>query len=118
MVLVPVPTFEKVTVPVPVPLVKKLRFRFHNTARKCDLFYPSWIPDPGVKKALDPGSGSETLDPMYALLLCGAGRNINGSAKLPDQNPCVLDSVVDPNSDPPDPHVFGPPGSGSTSQRY
>ncbi len=25
-------------------------------------------------------------------------------------------SVVDP--DPPDPHVFGPPGSGSTSQSY
>jgi hypothetical protein len=28
----------------------------------------------------------------------------------------VCDSVPDP--DPPDPHVFGPPGSGSTSQRY
>ncbi len=27
-------------------------------------------------------------------------------------------SVVDPNPDPPDPHVFGPPGSGSISQRY
>ncbi len=25
-------------------------------------------------------------------------------------------SVADP--DPPDPHIFGPPGSGSTSQRY
>jgi hypothetical protein len=24
-------------------------------------FYPSWIPDPGVKKAPDPGSGSATL---------------------------------------------------------
>jgi hypothetical protein len=24
----------------------------------------------------------------------------------------------DPNPDPPDPHVFGPPRSGSTSQRY
>jgi hypothetical protein len=32
-----------------------------------------------------------------------------------DNNP-----VVDPdlNPDPPDPHVFGPPGSGSISQRY
>ncbi len=35
--LVPVPTFQQVTDPVPVPLVKKLRFlrfrfRFHNTA--------------------------------------------------------------------------------------
>jgi hypothetical protein len=27
----------------------------------------------------------------------------------------ALHSVADPN---PDPHVFGPPGSGSTSQRY
>ncbi len=29
-------------------------------------------------------------------------------------------SVPDPNPDPgsPDPHVFGPPGSGSISQRY
>jgi hypothetical protein len=27
-------------------------------------------------------------------------------------------SVADPNPDPPDPHVFGPPGSGSTGQRY
>jgi hypothetical protein len=26
-------------------------------------------------------------------------------------------SVPDPNPDPTDPHVFGPPGSGSTSQR-
>jgi hypothetical protein len=32
----------------------------------------------------------------------------------------VFTSVADPdpNPDPPDPHVFGPPGSGSTSQRY
>jgi hypothetical protein len=31
----------------------------------------------------------------------------------------VLFSVADPDLDPPDPHVFGPPGSGtgSTSQR-
>jgi hypothetical protein len=29
-------------------------------------FYPSRIPDPGVKKALDPGSGSATLK-KYAL---------------------------------------------------
>ncbi len=29
----------------------------------------------------------------------------------------VWDSGADPNPDP-DPHVFGPPGSGSTSQRY
>jgi hypothetical protein len=30
----------------------------------------------------------------------------------------ILTSVADPDPDPPDPHVFGPPGSGSTSQRY
>jgi hypothetical protein len=32
----------------------------------------------------------------------------------------VVSSVLDPNPDPPDPHVFGPPGSGSisTCQRY
>jgi hypothetical protein len=29
--------------------------------------------------------------------------------------PSVVDP--DPNPDPPDPHVFGPPGSGSPSQR-
>ncbi len=32
------------------------------------------------------------------------------------ENPLFLTSVADP--DPPDPHVFGPPGSGSISQRY
>jgi hypothetical protein len=31
---------------------------------------------------------------------------------------CVTTSVPDPNPDPPDPHVFGPPDSGSISQRY
>ncbi len=30
----------------------------------------------------------------------------------------VKTSVADPDPDPPDPHVFGPPGSGYTSQRY
>ena len=32
----------------------------------------------------------------------------------------LITSVADPNPDPdpPDPRVFGPPGSGSTSQRY
>jgi hypothetical protein len=30
----------------------------------------------------------------------------------------IQSSVVDPDPDPPDPRVFGPPGSGSTSQRY
>ncbi len=26
--------------------------------------------------------------------------------------------IIVPDPDPPDPHVYGPPGSGSTSQRY
>jgi hypothetical protein len=30
----------------------------------------------------------------------------------------VADPDPNPDPDPPDPHVFGPPGSGSTSQRY
>ncbi len=30
----------------------------------------------------------------------------------------VCSSVADPDPDPPDPHVFGPPGSESTTQRY
>ncbi len=30
----------------------------------------------------------------------------------------IVASVPEPDPDPPDPHVFGPPGSGSTSQRY
>ncbi len=35
------------------------------------------------------------------------------------QNTIILESsVADPNPDLPDPHVFGPPGSGSISQRY
>jgi hypothetical protein len=29
-----------------------------------------------------------------------------------------IGEVSVPDPDPPDPHVFGPPGSGSTSQRY
>ncbi len=58
-----------------------------------------------------------------------------GSVADPDPNPDPPDPHVfgppgsgstgsvadpDPNPDPPDPHVFGPPGSGSgsTSQRY
>jgi hypothetical protein len=38
---------------------------------------------------------------------------------VPDQDP-NQDPDPNPNPDPPDPHVFGPPrsGSGSTSQRY
>ncbi len=35
-----------------------------------------------------------------------------------NKNIGLVSSVADPNPDPPDPHVFGPPGSGSISQRY
>jgi hypothetical protein len=41
------------------------------------------------------------------------------SSSVPDPNPDPNpDSNPDPNPDPPDPHVFGPHGSGSISQRY
>ncbi len=34
-------------------------------------FYPSRIPDPGVKKAPDPGSGSATLiTPNFLFVIC------------------------------------------------
>jgi hypothetical protein len=59
-------------------------------------FYISLNTDQVVKKALDPGSGSATLHDIV-------------------RNMFIFFSVVDPD---PDPHVFGPPGSGSTSQRY
>ncbi len=31
---------------------------------------------------------------------------------------CILDLDPKPDTDPPDQHVFGPPGSGSTSKSY
>jgi hypothetical protein len=53
----------------------------------------------GSKKhwILGPGSGSATLQ---------HGKKKNN----------VICSVVDPDPDPPDPHVFGPPGSGPDPQ--
>jgi hypothetical protein len=36
----------------------------------------------------------------------------------PPHSRIYVDPDLNPNSDPPDPHVFGPPGSGSTTQRY
>ncbi len=43
--------------------VSKLRnmIRVVSSRIRILIFYPSWIPDPGVKKAPDPGSGSATL---------------------------------------------------------
>jgi hypothetical protein len=35
-----------------------------------------------------------------------------------EECPTVSGSVGDPDPDPQDPYVFGPPGSGSFSQRY
>ncbi len=62
----------------------------------------SRIPDPGVKKAPDPGSGSATLPPrpqkFYPLFLEIFIINL------------VWHSVADPY---PNPYVFGPLGSGS-----
>ncbi len=46
---------------------------------------------------------------------CGPGVG-RGAAGGRDER--LPGSVADPNPDPPDPHVFGPPGSGSISQRY
>jgi hypothetical protein len=48
----------------------------------------------------------ETLESVYDILkkLC--------------RRPSQESSVADPNPDPPDPHVFGPHGSGSISQSY
>jgi hypothetical protein len=42
------------------------------------------------------------------------------SVRAADEVALMKGSVADPdpNPDPPDPRVFGPPGSGSTSQRY
>ncbi len=37
--------------------------------------------------------------------------------KVPNLS-CVIVSISVPDPDPPDPHVFGPPGSGSTSLRF
>ncbi len=41
-----------------------------------------------------------------------------GSSSTKAVKPSSAGSVPDPNPDPPDPRVFWPPGSGSTSQRY
>jgi hypothetical protein len=44
----------------------------------------------------------------------------HGRAHRPGE-PCAKQSTVFcsvPDTDPPDPHVYGPPGSGSISQRY
>jgi hypothetical protein len=49
---------------------------------------------------------------------CGNVSKINGGGGGLGTNRAGISSVVDPDPDPPDPHVFGPPGSGSTSQRY
>jgi hypothetical protein len=52
-----------------------------------------------LPKTFENGNGNKMGNPRF-------------SAYLPKT------SVVDPDPDPPDPHVFGPPGSGSTLQRY
>ena len=54
------------------------------------------------------------------LLIRMQPRNVQGPELQQCQQNCALSSVADPNPnlDSPDPHVFGPPGSGSISQRY
>jgi hypothetical protein len=56
---------------------------------------------------------------MQCLLKCNSKNSPDDLCKLC----CVIfspicTSVADPDLDPTDPHVFGPPGSGSVSQRY
>jgi hypothetical protein len=48
------------------------------------------------------------------LLKIKAVLRIHMFLSFPDPDPLFRDSVPDP----PDPHVFGPPGFGSISQRY
>jgi hypothetical protein len=50
---------------------------------------------------------------FYQCSVTGAGTRIVRTATF-----CLSGSVADSNPDPPDPHVFGPPGSGYISQRY
>jgi hypothetical protein len=45
-----------------------------------DFFYPSWIPDPGVKKAPDPGSGTRL--PTVSIFGIRYGIFHQGSATL------------------------------------
>ncbi len=47
------------------------------------IFYPSLIPDPGVKKAPDPGSGSATLNYLHFLELCSYFTLILENCHLP-----------------------------------
>jgi hypothetical protein len=82
-------------------------------------FHPSRIPDPGVKKAPDPGSGSLTLwiwilsrssdcgDVPYVYL-----RTDNSVRKYYSRKAVlrIRNRILT--------YVFGPPGSGSVSQRY
>ncbi len=71
------------------------------------------IPDPGVKKAPDPGSGSATLIFLDKILKF---KSFSVSVQILCYKKSVLRIWIrDP--DPPDPHVFGS-GSGSISQRY
>jgi hypothetical protein len=44
------------------------------------VFYPSRIPDPGVKKALDPGSGSATLVIVCGLMVIVLGAKVFSAA--------------------------------------
>jgi hypothetical protein len=68
-----------------------------STGSTC--FWASWILSQRYGSGSCSGSGSEFLLNL-----------IRQSA--------FVSSVADPNPDPPDPYVIGPPGSGAISQRY
>jgi len=75
--------------------VLRIRIRIHGST----CFWASWILSQRYGSGSCSGSGSEFLLNL-----------IRQSA--------FVSSVADPNPDPPDPYVIGPPGSGAISQRY
>jgi hypothetical protein len=65
--------------------------------------------------SLVPEEGEESSVRVHSLLLSAASPYLAGLlGGAGDHTVCLPGSVADPNSDPdqPDPHVFGPPGSG------
>jgi hypothetical protein len=68
-------------------------------------FLPSWIPDPGVKKAPNPGSGSATL--LYIVFFLWIELNISEFPILCKKVACVEYDLAPPP--PPSPSCSSPP---------
>jgi hypothetical protein len=82
--------------------------------------YPSICQDLSLQNYTDvslvPEEGEESSVRVHSLLLSAASPYLAGLlGGAGDHTVCLPGSVADPN---PDPQVFGPPGSGSISQRY